>query len=262
MDWVNIISGFFTLASYLYIATAVFQPDEDLLPWWINDLGALILILFGVCVLITFSLICLLENLLDLLFTALDRNGAAEAEARKIAHSSRVSEAEKIKSITESISAQESGDEDADDQRPVSADFVQNHIRSRSVSISSPTSPKSALVLSPEDLEAFQGEFPGVTASDPVKKKEQLKSSAEEMAMLRREKELARVARASKRLGWAGKYRGDFGTMGSASIDSGAHSARSDRAGTRHADGAYHFNLVLSPFFFCVAHPIGLALLI
>ena len=43
VDWVNIFSGFCTLASYSYIALPIFQADEDSLPWAINDLGAVLL---------------------------------------------------------------------------------------------------------------------------------------------------------------------------------------------------------------------------
>ena len=117
----------------------------------------------------------------------------------------------------------------------VSVDFVHSPQLSPRISKGAHIEVSVGPVLSPADLASFQGEFPGVTASDPAKREEQLRARAEEMAMLRREKELARVARASKRLGWKDKQRsGDFGAMGRAAsvVSDGSGKSSPVRQGT------------------------------
>lgn len=232
VDWVNIFSGFFTLTSYSFILHMIRTTDEDLLPWWVNDLLVFVLVLAGTAILLLFFLACLLEQLLDSLFKCMDTKGAAKAAAAEIAKESKEDEAENTRVSAAEVEAKATAEEDPTLEKDVSVDFVHSSPSPRSVS-SPPNSNNGQKkvpapeVLSAEDLEAFRGEFPGVTASDPARREEQLRARAEEMAMLRREKELARVARASKRLGWTDKHRGDFGAMGGASSAVGARTTMS-----------------------------------
>ena len=234
VDWANIFSGLITLCSYGFILSMTMIADEDLLPTWgelggqrfgVNDLTAFLLVLAGTGILLLNFLACVLEHLLEALFKCMDTRGAAMAAAEDIAKQSQEDEAVEKDTMVGGGRAQST----------VSVDFVHSPQLSPRNSEGAHIEVSVGPVLLPADLASFQGEFPGVTASDPAKREEQLRARAEELAMLRREKELARVARASKRLGWKDKQRsGDFGAMGhAASLGSdGTYQSSPVRQGT------------------------------
>jgi len=230
VDWANIFSGLITLCSYGLILHMTMITDEE------NDLTALLLVLAGTGILLLNFLARVLEQLLEALLKFMDTRGAAKAAAEEIAKQSQEDEAVNKSAEVEKDPTVGGGQEKMESD--VSVDFV--HSPQLSPRNSRPCSiahieVSVGPVLSPADLASFQGEFPGVTARDPAKKEEQLRARAEEMAMLRREKELARVARASKRLGWKDKQRsGDFGAMArAASVGSdGTYTSSPVRQGT------------------------------
>ena len=224
VDLVNIVCSFFALAAAVYIAVPIMETDEDLYPWWINSLGAMFVSLVPTAVATLYSITCLVERVLDRIFGSMDKRGAAAAEARAIAERSRQAWADSTKGFEELEEEEEEEEETLNGKYlgdgaggktrtqakdAVSVDLVQVQANS-SPSRSPQSRPASAPVLSPEDLASFDGEFPDVTASDPNKREEEMKEKAAEMAVLRREKELARVARASKRVGWTGQQH-EFG---------------------------------------------------
>jgi hypothetical protein len=237
VDWVNVYGALFNLLAYMYIAVPIFVRDEDLVPWWINDLGGMLLCSLSSIIALVYAGMCLIERLFDSIIKCMDSKGQASAAAHDIAGSCRAER----KSLE--VDQEESTDEStaAGDEEMVKAEFV--HSPTISPRTTSPRSPSRTVkiappVLSPADLEAFSGEFPDVNTSDPRKKEEQLMKNAEELAMLRREKEIARSARASKRLGWV-DHHGDFGAM-PASASVAGHSTVSAPAGptarTQHTD--------------------------
>ena len=229
VDLVNIVCSFFALAAAVYIAVPIMETDEDLYPWWINSLGAMFVSLVPTAVASLYSITCLVERVLEHIFGSMDKRGAAAAEARAIAERSQQAATDSTKGFEELEEEEEEEEEETLNGRylgdgsggktrtqakdAVSVDLVQvqaNSSPSRSPSRSPQSRPASAPVLSPQDLASFDGEFPDVTASDPNKREEEMKEKAAEMAMMRREKELARVARASKRVGWTGQKH-EFG---------------------------------------------------
>jgi len=245
VDWANIFSGLITLCSYGFILYMTMITDEEFLPTFgelggqrfgVNDLTALLLVLAGTGILLLNFLARVLEQLLEALLKFMDTRGAAKAAAEEISKLSQEDEAVNKSAEVEKDTTVGGGQEKMESD--VSVDFV--HSPQLSPRNSRPCSiahieVSVGPVLSPADLASFQGEFPGVTARDPAKKEEQLRARAEEMAMLRREKELARVARASKRLGWKDKQRsGDFGAMArAASVGSdGTYTSSPVRQGT------------------------------
>ena len=224
VDLINIVCSFFSLAAISYIAVPIFEGDEDLYPWWINSLGAMFVSLLPTIVASLYSISCLIETILHLIFSSMDKNGASAAAANAIAHQSRQAAEYRMKEVEDD---EVEDDEEALDEQPgrflgdgdgsrgrtrsqakdaVSVDLVQvqtNGSSSRSPS-RSPTRSRSMAspVLSPEDLAAFGRE----------ETEEQLKKEAAELAMMRRERERCRVARASKRVEWTGHQ--EFGTNG------------------------------------------------
>ncbi len=227
VDWANIFSGLITLCSYGLILHMTMITDEE------NDLTAFLLVLAGTGILLLNFLACVFEHLLEALFKCMDTRGAAKAAAEEIAKQSQEDEA--VNKSAEVEKDPTVGGGHLKMETDVSVDFVHSPQLSPRISKGAHIEVSVGPVLSPADLASFQGEFPGVTASDPAKREEQLRARAEEMAMLRREKELARVARASKRLGWKDKQRsGDFGAMGRAAsvVSDGSGKSSPVRQGT------------------------------
>lgn len=224
VDFINILCSFFSLVAISYIAVPILEIDEDLYPWWINSLGAMFVSLVPTIVASLYSLSCLIETMLDLIFGSMDKNGASAAVANAIAQRSRQAAEDCMKEIEDDKEGDEeevldvqpgrflgdgdgsSGQTRSQAKDAVSVDLVQVQTHgspSRSPS-RSPTRSRSmtAPVLSPEDLAAFGRD----------ETEEQLKKEAAELAVMRREREKARVARASMRVEWTGHQ--EFGANG------------------------------------------------
>ena len=235
MDWMNALAGFLLLGAYVCISVPVFMPDEDARPWYINEFVLVIVSLLPTAVVTVYCLACLFDKLLDFICRQWDVFGEAERSAINLARAFPAkSSSDDLDNESHRISAnfvvgmprsmaryklKESEDgEDAksnqNDERFDEDVFDLNKISECTPEIKIQSQEG---ILSPAELAVFQGEMPGVTATSLDEEEEQLKAIANEAILLRREKEVARIARANQRLGWSSIHGPENGSLVTAS---------------------------------------------
>ena len=231
MDWMNALAGFLLLGAYGCISVPVFMPDEDTRPWYINEFVLVIVSLLPTAVVTVYCLVCLFDKLFDFICRQWDVFGEAERSAINLARAFPAkSSSDDLDNESHRISAnfvvgmprsmaryklKESEDgEDAksnqNDERFDEDVFDLNKISECTPQIKIQSQEG---ILSPAELAVFQGEMPGVTATSPDEEEEQLKAIANEAILLRREKEVARIARANQRLGWSSIHGPENGSL-------------------------------------------------
>jgi hypothetical protein len=199
MDWVNALACLLNMVAYGYISVALFIPDERSRPSYITERGMVIVSVSATALAFLYCLGDLCEATVDSIFRSFDAQKRAERGAIEIALGHQKVEEIKPKSPREEAGGGQT------EHVGLTASFVQGMPRSIARYNDKTAGVADVVIVTPISEEDAS------SVGSSTDEEKQLKEIADESVLLRREKEVARVARARQRLNWnAAGTRGEI----------------------------------------------------